>query len=152
MKIFKKTSNTCHLPPPPKPCWKWTSSEKYITPPFSDIFISKLYGSFFNKYSKQRKKIFEFLKKIEFSSFFLLFRWVCSLNLINSSNALAFCCLNLNEKLSKKLARLSWSLFIVIRLNETSFSPPDPGRSRVDRIDNKNFVLSNKKTFKIVWR
>ena len=34
----------------------WIFRKNYIIPPFVYIFTSKLYGSFFNKYSKQQQK------------------------------------------------------------------------------------------------
>ena len=51
--------------------------------PFLDIFTSKLYGIFFDKYSKQKKSyIFIRLvtKKLLNFPFFLPFWWVCPLN------------------------------------------------------------------------
>ena len=68
-----------------RPCWKWTSFKNYKTPPFSDIFTWKLHGSFFNKYYKQSNKktlisLFDQSEKIiEFPSFLLSFRWICTL-------------------------------------------------------------------------
>ena len=49
--------------------------QKYITPPFLNIFTWKFHASFFNKYSKQPKKVVNIFihlirKIIEFSRFF----------------------------------------------------------------------------------
>ena len=66
-----------------KTFWKLTSSKNYITPRFLDIFTLKLYGSFFNKYSKQPKKslISLLVSSEKWLNFpiFLPFKWVCLL-------------------------------------------------------------------------